>query len=390
MPTVSVRYIVNDVDAAIAFYRDNLGFTEVMHPAPAFAMLSRGDLRLLLPAPGAGPGGGQAMPDGSPPNQAAGTGSRSRFPTWQPRSADCRTRACDSGTRSSPAWAASRSWPRTHQATQWSCSSRSCPKRGCRSRPERPTSLAMTSPPASGSPHPHPARREYEVKPIGWVESPLADLAQAPNQGGEGAPPAWLVVDPHLAEGTRDLRAGEHIIVLTWLDRARRDELSTVPGDNPDSSPLVLDEPLSALDQPTREDMRSLLQQLLADWRYPPRTSPTTGTKHSASATTWPGSSAASCAKPGPRQPSRPTRPTPTSPGYWAGQNLGTAPQSTARSASARSSSPVRRTCAGRCRSSTGPKTSNSARRPPASRPAPASPRRSNGSFTPGRSPASA
>ena len=67
MPTVSVRYIVNDVDAAIAFYRDNLGFTEVMHPAPAFAMLSRGDLRLLLSAPGAGPGGGQAMPDGRVP-----------------------------------------------------------------------------------------------------------------------------------------------------------------------------------------------------------------------------------------------------------------------------------------------------------------------------------
>jgi catechol 2,3-dioxygenase-like lactoylglutathione lyase family enzyme len=67
MATVSVRYIVNDVDAAIAFYRDNLGFTEVMHPAPAFAMLSRGDLRLLLTAPGGGPGGGQAMPDGRVP-----------------------------------------------------------------------------------------------------------------------------------------------------------------------------------------------------------------------------------------------------------------------------------------------------------------------------------
>ncbi len=67
MPTVSVRYIVNDVDAAIAFYRDHLGFTEVMHPAPAFAMMSRGDLRLLLTAPGGGPGGGQAMPDGSAP-----------------------------------------------------------------------------------------------------------------------------------------------------------------------------------------------------------------------------------------------------------------------------------------------------------------------------------
>jgi catechol 2,3-dioxygenase-like lactoylglutathione lyase family enzyme len=67
MPTVSVRYIVNDVDAAIAFYRDHLDFTEVMHPAPAFAMMSRGDLRLLLTAPSGGPGGGQAMPDGSVP-----------------------------------------------------------------------------------------------------------------------------------------------------------------------------------------------------------------------------------------------------------------------------------------------------------------------------------
>jgi len=65
--TVSVRYIVNDVDAAIAFYRDNLGFSEVMHPAPAFAMLSLGDLRLVLSAPGGGPGGGQAMPDGTVP-----------------------------------------------------------------------------------------------------------------------------------------------------------------------------------------------------------------------------------------------------------------------------------------------------------------------------------
>ena len=67
MATVSVRYIVDDVDAAIAFYRDHLGFEELMHPAPAFAMLRRGDLRLVLSAPGGGPGGGQAMPDGTLP-----------------------------------------------------------------------------------------------------------------------------------------------------------------------------------------------------------------------------------------------------------------------------------------------------------------------------------
>lgn len=68
MATVSVRYIVDDVDAAIDFYTRELGFELVMHPAPAFAMLSRGDLRLAVSAPGAGPGGGgQAMPDGTMP-----------------------------------------------------------------------------------------------------------------------------------------------------------------------------------------------------------------------------------------------------------------------------------------------------------------------------------
>jgi tRNA-Thr(GGU) m(6)t(6)A37 methyltransferase TsaA len=77
----------------------------------------------------------------------------------------------------------------------------------------------------------------YEVTPVAWVESPLKHREQAPRQG-EGAPPAWLVVEPHLAEAIRDLRAGEQVIVLTWLDRSRRDELSTVPGDNPGSRPL--------------------------------------------------------------------------------------------------------------------------------------------------------
>jgi catechol 2,3-dioxygenase-like lactoylglutathione lyase family enzyme len=67
MPTVSVRYIVHDVDAAIAFYCKHLGFSEQMHPAPTFAMLVRGDLRLLLSAPGGQGGGGQSMPDGRQP-----------------------------------------------------------------------------------------------------------------------------------------------------------------------------------------------------------------------------------------------------------------------------------------------------------------------------------
>src|SRR6185312_15694020 len=67
MATVQVRYIVHDVDAAIAFYCQHLGFQEVMHPAPAFAMLSRGDLRLALSAPNPAGGGGQSMPDGTRP-----------------------------------------------------------------------------------------------------------------------------------------------------------------------------------------------------------------------------------------------------------------------------------------------------------------------------------
>lgn len=67
MATVSVRYIVHDVDAAIEFYTGHLGFDEVMHPAPTFAMLARGDLRLVLSAPSGTGGGGQPMPDGTRP-----------------------------------------------------------------------------------------------------------------------------------------------------------------------------------------------------------------------------------------------------------------------------------------------------------------------------------
>ena len=67
MATVQVRYIVHDVDAAIAFYTQQLDFKLEMHPAPPFAMLSRGDLRLVLSAPNPSGGGGQSMPDGTRP-----------------------------------------------------------------------------------------------------------------------------------------------------------------------------------------------------------------------------------------------------------------------------------------------------------------------------------
>lgn len=74
MASVQVRYIVNDVDAAIGFYCEQLGFREDMHPAPAFAMLSRGDLRLVLSAPSSSAGGGQSMADGT--KQAPGGWNR--------------------------------------------------------------------------------------------------------------------------------------------------------------------------------------------------------------------------------------------------------------------------------------------------------------------------
>lgn len=67
MATVQVRYIVHNVDAAIAFYTKQLGFTLDMHPAPPFAMLSRGDLRLVLSAPNPTGGGGRSMQDGTKP-----------------------------------------------------------------------------------------------------------------------------------------------------------------------------------------------------------------------------------------------------------------------------------------------------------------------------------
>lgn len=71
--------------------------------------------------------------------------------------------------------------------------------------------------------------RRYEIRPIGWVESPLIDRDDAPRQGDEGAPEAWLVLEPHASRGMCDLAAGTEIIVLTWLDRADRDVLAVHP-----------------------------------------------------------------------------------------------------------------------------------------------------------------
>lgn len=69
----------------------------------------------------------------------------------------------------------------------------------------------------------------YVVEPIGWVESPLVDLDMAPKQGDEGSPEAWLVFEQGVSEGLRDLQVGTDVLVLTWLDRARRDVLVVHP-----------------------------------------------------------------------------------------------------------------------------------------------------------------
>lgn len=70
---------------------------------------------------------------------------------------------------------------------------------------------------------------EYVVRPIGRVESPLVERAQAPRQGDEGAPEAWLVFEPDVREGLSNLEVGSDVLLLTWLDRGRRDVLTVHP-----------------------------------------------------------------------------------------------------------------------------------------------------------------
>ena len=77
----------------------------------------------------------------------------------------------------------------------------------------------------------------YGLVPIGWVQSALRALGDAPNQR-DGAPPAWIRFDEQVAEGAKDLRPGDEIVVLTWLHLSPRDELSTHPQDDM-SQPLT-------------------------------------------------------------------------------------------------------------------------------------------------------
>ena len=73
----------------------------------------------------------------------------------------------------------------------------------------------------------------YQVRPVGYVESVLLDRETAPKQGFEGAPEAWLVFDPDMADAIGDLAVGDDVFVLTWLHRAQRDVLAVHPRDDP-------------------------------------------------------------------------------------------------------------------------------------------------------------
>jgi len=69
----------------------------------------------------------------------------------------------------------------------------------------------------------------FDIRPIGVVESPLTDPRSAPKQGDEGSPDAWIAFEAGAVEGLRGLKPGQEVIVLTWLDRARRDVLTVHP-----------------------------------------------------------------------------------------------------------------------------------------------------------------
>lgn len=77
------------------------------------------------------------------------------------------------------------------------------------------------------------SRPGFELAPIGLVESPLTDPASAPKQGDEGAPVAWLVLEPEVLDALDGVQEGDQLILLTWLDRARRDVLRVHPRGDP-------------------------------------------------------------------------------------------------------------------------------------------------------------
>ena len=98
----------------------------------------------------------------------------------------------------------------------------------------------------------------FELTQIGTVESPLTDPASVPKQGDEGAPDAWLNFAPAVLQGLEGLRAGDEVIVLTWLHRARRDVLHVHPrGDTSRPQQGVFNMQILSIDR-TRVQVRNL------------------------------------------------------------------------------------------------------------------------------------
>ncbi|MEO6999938.1 MAG: tRNA (N6-threonylcarbamoyladenosine(37)-N6)-methyltransferase TrmO [Terracoccus sp.] len=216
MATVSVRYIVDDVDAAIAFYCGQLGFTEQMQPSTAFAMLTRADLRLVLSAPGGGPGGGQAMPDGSIPEP----GGWNRF--------SIEVDDLTGVVASLRAFGA-----RFRNDIVAGVGGRQILVDDPSGNPVELFEPVLDEARLGRAPDHGEASTDYHMAPIGWVESALLEVVDAPNQGDQGAPEAWLVLGTEFREGIRDITVGTDLFVITWLHLARRDELTAVPGDDP-------------------------------------------------------------------------------------------------------------------------------------------------------------
>ncbi|MGH9372535.1 MAG: hypothetical protein ACRD15_13475, partial [Vicinamibacterales bacterium] len=89
--------------------------------------------------------------------------------------------------------------------------------------------------PASNLPDPQPiqTREEYSLHPVGHIRSPLRTPGEAPRQGSEGAPDAWLEVNPAFGRGLFGIATGDQVIVVTWLHRADRDVLEVHPRGDP-------------------------------------------------------------------------------------------------------------------------------------------------------------
>src|SRR4030095_7322069 len=79
-------------------------------------------------------------------------------------------------------------------------------------------------------------RDEYSLRPVGKIRSKLRERGAAPRQGSEGAPDAWLEIEPAFAAGLRGIAAGDEVIVITWLHRADRDVLETHPRNDPETA----------------------------------------------------------------------------------------------------------------------------------------------------------